>query len=127
MSNKRYDNERVLFSARMSSTLSCPPATKKLVDEIFRLLDAINECIRAFKNMGKPVDQWDDWYAHLLVHKLNPVTREDYETSLKDSKALPTYEELTKFLDTRVRSLEATSSNDICTESNPSKNSKADS
>lgn len=92
---------------------------------MLRLLDATNKSIRAFKNMGKPVDQWNDCYIHLLVYELHSCTTEDSESSLKDTEALPTYKELLKFLSARVRALEAARSNDISIGSNPFKNSNA--
>ncbi|XP_051162407.1 uncharacterized protein LOC127282276 [Leptopilina boulardi] len=104
---KRYDNQRILLSAHMRKLLSCPPASKRSVDDILRLLDTTNESIRAFSNMNRPVDLWDDWFVHILTNKLDPVTREEWEYSLKDSEDFPMYEELSSFFETTVRALEA--------------------
>lgn len=103
---KRYDNERILLSAHMRKLLSCPSASKRSVDEILRLLDATNESIRAFMNMDRPVGLWDEWLVHILVHKLDPVTREAWESSLNDSLTFPAFDDLASFLELTVRALE---------------------
>lgn len=104
---RRYDNKRILLSTHMRILLSYPAASKRSVDEILRLLDSTNESIRAFYNMSRPVELWDNWFVHLLVNKLDPVTREDWETSLKDSEDFPSFEELSSFLENTVRAFEA--------------------
>ncbi|XP_043464547.1 uncharacterized protein LOC122499986 [Leptopilina heterotoma] len=91
----------------MRKLISCPSASKRSVDEILRLLDTTNESIRAFSNMNRPVDLWDDWFVHILANKLDPVTREEWESSLKDSDEFPMYDDLSSFLENTVRALEA--------------------
>lgn len=62
--------------------------------------------------MGRPVDKWDDWFVHILVHKLDPATHEDWETFLQDSNDFPTFDHVTSFIDCRIQALEATCPND---------------
>ncbi|XP_051165296.1 uncharacterized protein LOC127284057 [Leptopilina boulardi] len=108
----RYDNKRILLATHMWKLLSCPPAAKRSVDELLRLLDATNESFRAFENIGRPVNEWDDWFVHILVHKLDHSTREDWETVLQDTEDFPTYTKLSSFIESRIRALEAARPND---------------
>ncbi|XP_043461792.1 uncharacterized protein LOC122506254 [Leptopilina heterotoma] len=120
---RRFDNNRILLAAHMRKLLSCPVASSRSVDEILRLLDATNESIRAFTNIGRPVELWDDWFVHILVNKLDPSTREEWESSQKESEEFPLYEELSTFLEHTVRALEA--SNPIDTPSTTNNNIKS--
>ncbi|XP_012526797.1 uncharacterized protein LOC105831305 [Monomorium pharaonis] len=104
---KTYDNPRVLLFSHMRNLLKCTPITKPLPTELKRLLGFMTTSIRAFFSLGRPVEHWDDWFVHLLVGKLDFVTRLLWETSLKDSRAFPTFKELRAFLENRIRALEA--------------------
>lgn len=91
----------------MRKLLSCPLTSKRSVDEILRLLEATNESLRAFTTMGRPVELWDDGFVHILVHKLDPVTRKAWESSLNDSVSYSAFDDLASFLEVTVRALEA--------------------
>nr|XP_012215482.1 PREDICTED: uncharacterized protein LOC105667925 [Linepithema humile] len=103
----RYDNQRILLFVHMRNVLSCPNVAKSSPSEIKRLLATVNQSIRAFTSLKRPVDQWDDWLVHLLVSKLDSHTRLHWETSLADSRAFPTFKQLQEFLENRIRALEA--------------------
>ena len=60
---------------------------------------------KVFSKIGCPVDQYDNWFVHLLVRKLDPNTRESWAIHEEENKAFSTYDDLLKFLENRVNSL----------------------
>ncbi|XP_029178087.1 uncharacterized protein LOC114945904 [Nylanderia fulva] len=116
----RYDNPRILLYAHMRNLLSCPAASAKASPaEIKRLLGVTLRSLRAFKSLKRPVDHWDDWVVHLLVSKLDAATRVHWETSLADSRVFPTFKELQRYLENRIRALEAANPESILSRSTP--------
>lgn len=105
---KRYDNIRVLLATHLNQVLSCPPVQQESASELKRLIDTSDESRRAMTALKRPVSHWDDWFVHLLVHKLDTVTRKDWETSLANVKEVPTYANLSTFIENRIQALEAT-------------------
>ena len=57
--------------------------------------------------MGRPVDQWDDWFIYHVVSKLDIPTREDWEKSLDGKEDYAKFDDLVNFLEKRLHSLEA--------------------
>ncbi|XP_026830877.1 uncharacterized protein LOC113563430 [Ooceraea biroi] len=76
--------------------------------EIKHLISTVSQAARSFKSMDRPVDQWDDWFVHILVEKLDAATRLLWESSLESGNDFPRFSELLDFLQTRVRALEST-------------------
>ncbi|XP_076656370.1 uncharacterized protein LOC143361015 [Halictus rubicundus] len=71
----RFGNRRVLSAAHMRRLMNAPPATKFQSSEVKRLLDEFRQTQEAFKALGKPVEEWDEWFLFLLVKKLDYTTR----------------------------------------------------
>ncbi|KMQ91466.1 transposon polyprotein [Lasius niger] len=103
----RYDNPRVLLATHMRVLLSTTPMTKPSAAEINRLISAVSHASRSFGSLGRPVKEWDDWFVHILVEKLDSSSRLLWESSQSSSKEFPTYEKLKEFLLTRARALDA--------------------
>lgn len=105
---KRYGNTRVLLAAHLNQVLSCVCSNRESAAELKRLIDTFDESIRSLDALKRPVKQWDDWLVHLLVSKLDSNTRKDWETSLPDATEVPTYAQLSKFVENRIQALDAT-------------------
>lgn len=105
---KRYDNKRILLDTYIKNLLDSPPAVKESPAELKRLIDTTEESIRALTSLGRPVNHWDDWFVHLLSHKLDAHSRHDWETSLTADEVFPTYAALSTFMENRIRVLEST-------------------
>ncbi|XP_029157828.1 uncharacterized protein LOC114930257 [Nylanderia fulva] len=63
--------------------------------------------IQALKNLGRPVIHWDDVLVFLVSQKLDKASRKAWELKLSDTVEFPSYSELDKFLENRIRALEA--------------------
>lgn len=102
----RYGNPRILSLAHMKSLFSIPSAQKSNPGEIKRLIDSFRQSVRAFQTLKKPVAHWDEFFVFLLVQKLDNTTRLVWETSLSNSKEIPSFKTLIDFLENRVHALE---------------------
>ena len=89
------------------------PSLKKSVAEFTRLLDTTNECRRGVRALGEPVDHWDRWFVNLIVFNLDVHTRELREQHLPADNAPPTYDQLVKFLESKIQALDTTHCPDL--------------
>ena len=105
---RRYDNKKVRLHPQLYRMISAPSVDPKTTGELTRLLDTFEESIRALSIQGRSKNTWDDWFVHLLVSKLDPTTRQDWEKSLETHNQYATYEELASFLENRARTLQNT-------------------
>ncbi|XP_046141114.1 uncharacterized protein LOC123987685 [Osmia bicornis bicornis] len=104
---QRYGNLRLLSFAHHRTLLSCPPAQQQSAAELKRLLDTFKQSIRAYTALKKPVAQWDEWFVYFLSQKLDKTTHLVWETSLADSRDVPSFRQLSLFLENRIQALDA--------------------
>ncbi|XP_046145807.1 uncharacterized protein LOC123989173 [Osmia bicornis bicornis] len=104
---QRYGNLRLLSFAHHRTLLSCPPAQQQSAAELKRLLDTFKQSIRAYTALKKPVAQWDEWFVYFLSQKLDKTTHLVLETSLADSRDVPSFRQLSLFLENRIQALDA--------------------
>ncbi|XP_070170709.1 uncharacterized protein [Polyergus mexicanus] len=68
----------------------------------------MNIAVASLKTLGrKPEELWDDILVHIIVQKLDPVTRKAWNVKISDTDALPSYENLSRFIQSRTCALEA--------------------
>lgn len=105
---RRYDNTFLCFSVQMKALSSLPSASKETVVHINQLLNTTNESINTFHALERPVEHWDDILIHFVESKLAPQTRMDWIKAIESKKKVefPKYDELKKFLEDRVRTLD---------------------
>ena len=70
--------------------------------------DTSNRSLALLANLGCPTTHWDDIVIAELTLKLDSEVLEEWELSLGASTDLPTYDMLDRFLESRIRSREAT-------------------
>ena len=120
----RYDNQRILLFNHMRNLLSCPSVSKASPAELKRVFGVLTQSIRAFASLERPVNHWDDWFVHLLVSKLDSQTRLQWETSLGNSRAFPTFRQLRDWMENRIRALEVANPEAALTQAAPASGSK---
>ncbi|XP_076398051.1 uncharacterized protein LOC105662716 [Megachile rotundata] len=79
----------------------------------------------AYTTLKKPVTAWDEWFVYLLTQKLDKVTQLAWETSLVNSREIPSFYELSKFLENRIQALDAAQMTDPAAQATPSKDGKS--
>lgn len=86
--------------------LTLPPVTSEGASALSALRDKANVALKALKHLGRAVDTWDDFLVYLLVQKVDKTTQKSWELHLGDIVEPPTFDQLEKFLASRVRALE---------------------
>ncbi|XP_076545268.1 uncharacterized protein LOC143305457 [Osmia lignaria lignaria] len=104
---QRYGNLRFLSFSHHQALLSCSPAQQQSAAELKRLLDTFRQSIRAYTALNKPVPQWDEWFVYFLSQKLDKTTHLAWETSLADSRDIPSFRQLSLFMENRIQALDA--------------------
>ncbi|XP_071574714.1 uncharacterized protein [Temnothorax nylanderi] len=106
----RYENQRAIIASYLQTIFNISPMKSESVAALKLVRDTTNDALSALRNLGRPVDTWDDLLVFNTVQNLDPRTRKEWELSLGDSVEQPTYKDLNSFLSTRIRALEAANS-----------------
>ncbi|KYM96585.1 hypothetical protein ALC62_12753 [Cyphomyrmex costatus] len=102
----RYDDKRRLVSEHIHTLHTLPAVNTDSAQDLMSLRDKANMSIQALKNLGRPVEWWDDLLVYLVVQKLNKATRKAWELHLGDKTEYPSYTDLHNFLASRIRAFE---------------------
>lgn len=102
-----FKSERRLINSYLNRLFTLPNVTTKSATELRALQSKLIATIAALKNLSRPVDHWSDIFVYLVTQKLDKSTREAWEIKLGTTVAYPTFTELSKFLESRIRALDA--------------------
>ncbi|CAG7723214.1 unnamed protein product, partial [Allacma fusca] len=104
-----YSNPRLLVHDNIEKFLGLPHLTVESAPALQKMIDQTYQGISVLRNEGQPADQWGTLVTHILIQKLDPKSRELYE-SQQAATEVPVYDDLIKFLKKRVGSLRVLSS-----------------
>ena len=104
---ERYANQRLLVKAQMNTIFGLPTIARESGPELKRLLYSVCDSVKALAAMKRPFDASGDWLIHLIVERIDPQSRREWETLIGKTKTPPTFTELQSFLEGRVNTLEA--------------------
>nr|XP_012152440.1 PREDICTED: uncharacterized protein LOC105664087 [Megachile rotundata] len=102
---RRFGNPRMLSAAHLRRLIHSKAISKATPQDFKRILDEFRGSRLALKALGRPVDHWNELFVHLLSEKLDTATRISWESSLDDPTRVPAFEDLEKYLETRVHAL----------------------
>ncbi|XP_076397901.1 uncharacterized protein LOC143266156 [Megachile rotundata] len=102
---RRFGNSRMLSAAHLRRLIHSKAISKATPQDFKRILDEFRGSRLALKALGRPVDHWNELFFHLLSEKLDTATRISWESSLDDPTRVPAFEDLEKYLETRVHAL----------------------
>ncbi|CAH2109138.1 unnamed protein product [Euphydryas editha] len=102
----RFDNQRVIVNNILNRLLNQKKLTMESTQGIKDLLDTTTQCLDSLKNIGIDVSNWDAIIVHITVRKLDTESHKLWEQSLENSTDIPTFQQLTLFLEKRFRSME---------------------
>lgn len=74
-------------------------------DDLRRMINKAASSLMALRNLGRPIDEWNDWIVFHICEKLDPETRQLWEQEQGSVEDVPTWKDLDKFLQGRVRAL----------------------
>lgn len=103
---KRYQNSRLIINAHLKTLTSIPKLTQETASGLRQLLDTTTGALLALNNLEVPTDQWNAIIVFLTEQKMDSESLKSWEQSRVDPSQTPTFEELSKFLETRFRALE---------------------
>ncbi|XP_026746838.1 uncharacterized protein LOC113508077, partial [Trichoplusia ni] len=104
----RYNNKRYLSNCILKRLFSQRNSNVESASTLKELLDTTTECLHALKNLEIDVSSWDIIIIHIVTYKLDPDTRKQWELHVTSdhSNELPTFDQFSKFLESRFRALE---------------------
>lgn len=117
----RYHNKRFIVDIHLKSLFGITSLASESSMGLRKVLDTALESVRQLTAMGLPVDEWDVILVFIIVGKLDCETRRQWELTL-DRNNLPTFSELTTFIENRWQSLEMASFSNVQS-NNPHKKS----
>ncbi|XP_070167574.1 uncharacterized protein [Polyergus mexicanus] len=104
----RYEDKKRSINKHLSTLINLSSITRESATEMQILNDKVNIAVASLKTLGrKPEELWDDILVHIIVQKLDPVTRKAWNVKISDTDAPPSYENLSRFIQSRTRALEA--------------------
>ena len=101
----RYDNKRCIVQAHLQAIWNQSAMKSESASNLRKLLETTNEHLRALKDLGQPVDQWDSLLVFWIGDKMDAESRRQWQLDNPGSDLL-TWKKLETFLDTRSRALE---------------------
>ena len=105
----RYSNPRLISRAHVQSILALPSCDNENSACLRKLIETVEEHRLALKNLGHNVDEQDLFLLHIVVDKLGPITRQEWELSTPGTE-LQKFDQLKVFLQNRCCALEAAES-----------------
>ncbi|KOB65799.1 putative bel12 ag transposon polyprotein, partial [Operophtera brumata] len=69
--------------------------------------DCMEKCLTSLKAIDIPTDHWDDIIVYIVIQKLDAETHRHFEQRIETLERLPTWKDLSEFLELRFRTLEA--------------------
>ncbi|XP_066585529.1 uncharacterized protein [Prorops nasuta] len=116
---ERFSNLRLQVYHLTLSLVKNTPLKRESATGLRSLVDDITHRVRMLKNLGRPVEAWDDLLVVLVSERLDPITRKAWETylstrsmqsdesacALASRKKPPTFKELINFLEGTIQAL----------------------
>ncbi|EZA52916.1 hypothetical protein X777_07661 [Ooceraea biroi] len=102
-----FESKRRLLSVHLSTILNLVTLARELSIELQSLRDKIHVAVSALRNLERTPDElWNDILVHIVVQKLDPVTKKAWTVKTSDSDDPPKFNDLDRFLLARSHALE---------------------
>lgn len=107
----RFENKRRLIASHFATLFGLSVINKESAPDLQLLCDKYNIAVASLKSLGRtPSDLWDDFLVYSLSQKLDSATRKAWNLKTSDADNPPSYDNLIRFLSSRIRALEECSS-----------------
>ncbi|XP_043287499.1 uncharacterized protein [Venturia canescens] len=108
---KKYECTRRILHRHWIQLREYPSLQKDSPAEISKLIDTIQQHIRALETLGAPTTSWDIPLIDLILMKVSRNTAWQWELTLNDNKML-SYKNLISFLEKRASCVDFSSTNE---------------
>ena len=105
----RYSNPRLISRAHVKSIVDISNQETENSKSLNALIESVEEHRLALSNLGHNVDEQDLFLLYIVVEKLSPITRQEWEIATPGTDP-QTFDQLKTFLQNRCRALEASES-----------------
>lgn len=102
---ERFECSRKIIRSHWILLKEIPKLLKDTPENIGNLIDNFRQHLRALKNLGEPITQWDTPLLDLLISKISSETAFQWELTLENNKR-PAYDHLIQFLEKRANCCE---------------------
>lgn len=83
----------------LSALLSLTTLSRESATELQSLRDKVNIAVSALKALPRtPAELWNDLLVHLVVQKLDPVTKKAWSVKASETDDPPVFDKLDKFI-----------------------------
>lgn len=106
----RYANERALITEHLKMLFDSPPIGSAVLNDLRNLRDKSRAALTALKNLGRPVESWDDILIFHFVRKLDKESHREWEMRMGEEEQYPSLADWDAFLNVRIRTLESIAS-----------------
>lgn len=108
----RYSQRRLIVNAILRKLFMLKKLTSPSPVYLKSLIDSTKECINSLNSLDISTTSWDPIIIFLLIQKLDSESHRAWETHVSEEyyNEMPTFENLTTFLDSRICTLELTTS-----------------
>jgi hypothetical protein len=104
--HNKYFNKKIIIDKHISGIVNMKAMSRESAAEIQRIIDDVSSHLDALKNLDVKVDDWDPIVIYLVAIKLESETRKRWEEKV-DKDKLPTWSDMLKCLQKRLRALES--------------------
>ncbi|XP_050324488.1 uncharacterized protein LOC126755806 [Bactrocera neohumeralis] len=111
---RRFDNPRLLVESHVQRILNLPNQPTESQKGLLRLVDTVQNVMRALSVMGLPVNHWDALLVPLLLPKLPTITRYEWGMSLQTNN-IPMSQDFLTFIEKRANNLPQGATNSTST------------
>ncbi|XP_070524040.1 uncharacterized protein [Cardiocondyla obscurior] len=102
-----YNNTRLLVRSLLTAYVSLLRMKTESATELRRLFHAMTGVVGSLEGVDRPISSSEDLFVFITVERLDPRSRQEWETEIGDSAEPPSYSTLKKFLEKRLHTLEA--------------------
>ena len=102
-----YDNNKVIMYSHVNSLLNLKKMSEESSTQLRRLVNQAVSNVNSLKALRVPVEQWNVILVPIITNCLDQTTRKEWESFTGDSSDPSSYDDLIKFLNKRLRTLEA--------------------
>lgn len=98
-----FDNKYRITMAHLEALFKMPKLSMETHEGLRAAIDTMNRSVRQLGVTGSPVEHWDHLLVHLILSRMPPRTLAQWNSS-QDLVAMPSLEDVMKFLERRARS-----------------------